>query len=104
MKNPTKEAKYLQAVAYLPGSTKVEPWQPNVTALHDSAALKWRQHVKAGTPLPTPWPKELFTKRANEFQERRKRIRFAVRLATAGLMMLSAALVLFIAGTAQVAR
>lgn len=35
-----------------------EPWEPNVTALLDPAALKWRDLVEGGTPLPTPWAKE----------------------------------------------
>ena len=37
--------------------------------------MKWADLVQKGTPLPTPWPKEVFTRRAKEFQERRKRIR-----------------------------
>ena len=28
--------------------------------LKDPAKLKWREHVKAGTPVPTPWPKAEF--------------------------------------------
>ncbi|MGC4001525.1 MAG: IgA Peptidase M64 [Anaeromyxobacter sp.] len=59
--------------AYLPAQGRPEPWEPNVTA--DPKAAKWGALVKPGTPLPTPWPKDLFTKRAQEFQERRKRIR-----------------------------
>ena len=39
---------------------KPEPWEPNVTALADPAALKWRDLVAPGTPLPTPWEKEAF--------------------------------------------
>ena len=37
-----------------------EPWEPNVTALHDPRQLKWRDRLTPGTPLPTPWPKEEF--------------------------------------------
>ena len=33
---------------------KAEPWEPNLTALHDPAALKWRDLVEPGTPVPTP--------------------------------------------------
>jgi hypothetical protein len=33
---------------------KVEPWEPNITALHDPSALKWRDLVERGTPVPTP--------------------------------------------------
>ncbi len=35
----------------------IEPVEPNITALLDPAALKWRGLVAAGTPLPTPWEK-----------------------------------------------
>ncbi len=35
-------------------SPKVEPWEPNITALLDAASLKWRDLVEAGTPIPTP--------------------------------------------------
>jgi hypothetical protein len=48
---------YTSDVAYLPAADRVEPWEPNVTALLDPATLKWRDLVEAGTPLPTPWPK-----------------------------------------------
>jgi hypothetical protein len=33
---------------------QVEPWEPNITALRDPAALKWRDLVAPGTPIPTP--------------------------------------------------
>jgi hypothetical protein len=59
--------------AYLPAEGRPEPWEPNATA--DPKAAKWAELVARGTPLPTPWPKEAFAKRAKEFQERRKRIR-----------------------------
>jgi hypothetical protein len=59
--------------AYLPAEGRPEPWEPNVTA--DPRAAKWADLVPAGVPLPTPWPKDVFTRRAKEFQERRKRIR-----------------------------
>jgi len=45
-------------VAYAAPRERVEPWEPNVTALLDPAALKWRDLVAAETPLPTPWPKD----------------------------------------------
>jgi hypothetical protein len=59
--------------AYLASEARPEPWEPNVTA--DPKAPKWADLVVSGTPLPTPWPKDLFTKRAKEYQDRRKRIR-----------------------------
>ena len=62
-------------VAYAPAADRVEPWAPNVTALLDPAALKWKDLVTPGTPLPTPWSKEAFEKIAREFQKRRRQIR-----------------------------
>lgn len=32
----------------------VEPWEPNITALLDSTAIKWGDLVREGTPIPTP--------------------------------------------------
>ena len=46
------------SVAYLPANTRVEPWEPNITALLDPHDLKWKTLVTPGTPIPTPWPKE----------------------------------------------
>jgi hypothetical protein len=62
-------------VAYLPAVDRVEPWEPNVTALLDPANLKWRDLVEAGTPLPTPWPKEEFEANSKAIQEKRRQIR-----------------------------
>ena len=46
---------YVGSVTYETGApVKVEPWEPNLTALHDASALKWRDLVEPGTPLPTP--------------------------------------------------
>ena len=68
---------YTSDVAYETGGTdkKIEPWEPNITALNDPAALKWRDLITAGTPLPTPWPKEQFEKESREIQARRREIR-----------------------------
>ena len=68
---------YTSDVAYETGGTekKPEPWEPNVTALHDSASMKWRDLITAGTPLPTPWPKDEFEKHSREIQARRREIR-----------------------------
>jgi hypothetical protein len=66
---------YTSAVAYAPATERVEPWEPNVTALLDPARLKWRDLVAADTPLPTPWNKEAFERYSNEIQQRRRRIR-----------------------------
>jgi hypothetical protein len=70
---------YTSDVAYLPPSEKVEPWEPNVTALLDPLKLKWRDLVSPGTPLPTPWPKDEFERMQNERQERRRALRAANR-------------------------
>ena len=66
---------YTSPVAYEPATRVVEPWEANVTALLDADRLKWRDLVAAGTPVPTPWPKEDFEARQREFQARRARIR-----------------------------
>jgi hypothetical protein len=34
---------------------KVEPWEPNITALLDSKTIKWQNLVTLGVPLPTPF-------------------------------------------------
>lgn len=49
---------YHSTVAYEEFYPKgVEPWEPNITALLDPAALKWRDLVAPDTPVPTPWKK-----------------------------------------------
>ncbi|HKY22724.1 MAG TPA: M64 family metallopeptidase [Vicinamibacterales bacterium] len=46
---------YVGNVTYETGAPqRVEPWEPNLTALLDPAALKWRDLVEAGTSIPTP--------------------------------------------------
>ena len=62
-------------MAYLPAADRVEPWEPNATALLDPAALKWKDLVASGTSLPTPWPKEEFERYTKEVQQRRRDIR-----------------------------
>jgi hypothetical protein len=66
---------YTSDVAYEPTTEKVEPWEPNVTALADPGHLKWKDLVKLGTPIPTPWAKEEFEKRSAVIQKKRKEIR-----------------------------
>jgi len=66
---------YTSDVAYLPSPSRVEPWEPNVTALLDPAALKWKELVTPGPPIPTPWPKEEFEKYTREIQQKRREIR-----------------------------
>jgi hypothetical protein len=67
---------YTSDVAYATGvSERPEPWEPNVTAMKDPGALKWKDLVGAGTPLPTPWDKEAYEKKSREIQERRRDLR-----------------------------
>jgi hypothetical protein len=67
---------YTSDVAYEGGAdNKPEPWEPNITALHDPAQLKWKELVTDGTPLPTPWNKEEFEKHTAGIQQRRRNIR-----------------------------
>jgi hypothetical protein len=66
---------YTSDVSYAPATQRIEPWEPNVTALLDSAILKWRDLVAAGTPLPTPWHKAEFEAYEHQIQAERRRIR-----------------------------
>jgi IgA Peptidase M64/Peptidase M64 N-terminus len=64
---------YTSDVAYETGAAEhPEPWEPNITALHDTARLKWRDLVESGTPLPTPWDKDAYEARSREAQARRR--------------------------------
>ena len=62
---------YTSPVAYQSSGARIEPWEPNVTALRDPAKLKWKRYVKAGTPLPTPWPKAEYEQYSRAYQARR---------------------------------
>ena len=70
---------YTSDVAYLPSADRVEPWEPNATALLDRGALKWKDLITPGTPVPTPWPKEEFERYTKEIQQQRRAIRAANR-------------------------
>ncbi len=70
---------YTSDVAYLPATDRVEPWEPNVTALLDPSQLKWKDLVTPGAPIPTPWPKEEFETYTKAIQQRRRAIRAANR-------------------------
>jgi hypothetical protein len=66
---------YTSPVAYETGAVEhIEPWEPNVTALHDPARLKWHDLVASNTPLPTPWAKDRFETHAREILTRRQRM------------------------------
>jgi hypothetical protein len=66
---------YTSAVSYAPATERVEPWEPNATALLDPAKLKWKDLVAADTPIPTPWGKDEFEKYSLDIQKRRAEIR-----------------------------
>src|SRR5215217_2476086 len=69
---------YTSSVAYAPSADRVEPWEPNVTALLDIPNLKWRALVNpiaSITPIPTPWNKEAFEAYSREIQKRRAQLR-----------------------------
>ena len=66
----TSDVAYETGAAYHP-----EPWEPNVTALHDPEKLKWKELVESGTPLPTPWNKSDFEASANAAQAERRLLR-----------------------------
>ena len=70
---------YTSPVAYQSSDARMEPWEPNATALRDPKQLKWNRHVKAGTPLPTPWPKAEYEEYARAYQKRRAALRAANR-------------------------
>jgi len=62
-------------VAYAPQTRRIEPWEPNVTALLDPANLKWKDLVAPGTLIPTPWRKQDFEGYEKEIQMQRRQIR-----------------------------
>jgi len=66
---------YTSSVAYAPAAERVEPWEPNATALLDPGKLKWKDLVAPDTPLATPWNKDEFEKYSLEIQKRRAQIR-----------------------------
>lgn len=68
---------YTSDVAYLGSNERPEPWEPNVTALHDPANLKWKDLLTGEIPLPTPWPKEEFEKFEAQIQKQRRELRAA---------------------------
>lgn len=69
---------YTSSIAYeLSEKITVEPWEPNLTALVDPDQLKWKDLIEEGTPLPTPWEKEVFEKHSREVQAKRSELRKA---------------------------
>ncbi|HEV2834467.1 MAG TPA: IgA Peptidase M64 [Pyrinomonadaceae bacterium] len=69
---------YTSPVEYTTPAERIEPWEPNVTALLDVSTLKWRNLVSPManvTPIPTPWNKEAFETYSREIQKRRAQLR-----------------------------
>lgn len=66
---------YTSDVSYGAVTKKVEPWDPNITALLDKKDFKWADMVSSGTPLPTPWNKEAFEEYSHSIQKKRREIR-----------------------------
>jgi hypothetical protein len=66
---------YTSSVSYEEPGIKVEPWEVNITALMDKENLKWKDLVKDGTPIPTPWNKEVFDNFGYEIQKKRESLR-----------------------------
>ena len=66
---------YTSPVAYAPASERIEPWEPNATALLDKETLKWKDLVEPRTPIPTPWNKEEFEAYEREYGARRAQLR-----------------------------
>jgi hypothetical protein len=66
---------YTSDVSFEPAVERLEPWETNVTALRDPNNFKWKDLVKPGTPLPTPWPKETFEAGARDYLKERRQIR-----------------------------
>jgi hypothetical protein len=68
---------YTSSIAYEMPEIKVEPWEPNITALFDKGDLKWKDLVEEGTPIPTPWNKEPFDQFGYRIQQERDSLRAA---------------------------
>jgi len=66
---------YTSPVSYAPATERIEPWEPNATALLDKKNLKWKQFVDSDTPVPTPWNKEPFEAYEREYGARRAQLR-----------------------------
>jgi hypothetical protein len=66
---------YNANVAYAPASARIEPWEPNITALLDPHNLKWKALVSPDTPIPTPWPKDCYEQSIRDAQSRIQQMR-----------------------------
>jgi hypothetical protein len=66
---------YTSAVSYAAATERIEPWEPNATALLNPGNLKWKDLVASDTPIPTPWNKDEFERYSLAIQKRRADIR-----------------------------
>ena len=66
---------YTSDVAYLPAQERIEPWEPNATALLDPKDEKWKDLVSSDTPVPTPWAKDSWEKYSEDYSKKRRKIR-----------------------------
>ncbi|MEE4217073.1 MAG: M64 family metallopeptidase [Xanthomonadales bacterium] len=66
---------YTSDAVYEASQQRSEPWEPNVTAMHDPETLKWKQRVSPDTALPTAWPKTEFEAFQRDNQARRRQLR-----------------------------
>jgi hypothetical protein len=69
---------YTSSVSYEAAGIITEPWEPNITALHDRDKLKWKDLVEKTTPIPTPWNKEEFDRSGYQIQKTRDSLRAAM--------------------------
>jgi len=68
---------YTSPIEYEAHSISLEPWERNITALHDKENIKWKNLVEDGTPIPTPWNKAEFDKFGYQIQKERDSLRRA---------------------------
>ena len=69
---------YTSSVSYEIPEVTAEPWERNITAMFDKENLKWKDLIEPGTPLPTPWNKEIFDKAGYAIQKERDSLRAAM--------------------------
>jgi hypothetical protein len=76
---------YTSSVAYNEFYPKgVEPREPNITALLDPAALKWKGLVTPGTAVPTSWEKAGYDERDLAYQKVREALNAKIARAMRG--------------------
>ena len=65
---------YTNQVSYGEANGGLEPWEPNITALDDPKALKWRDLVESSTPIPTPWDRRGYDEAIASARRERRRL------------------------------